>query len=242
MSELQPTISFNAVGVRFGAVQALANLNFVVHAGSINALCGPNGAGKSTALRVVCGLLLPNSGHGQVLGETLDTRPARRRAQIGYMAQRTVLYDELSVGENLCFRAAVMGLSGSRERAHQALREHGLEGLRGVRVGTLSGGWRQRVAFCLAQLARPRLLLLDEPTAGLDAVARAALWRELRVLATNGVTLLVSTHDPAEAALCDGLTVLEQGRVVFSGTPEDQWSLRDLQALRVAAAVGMRVA
>lgn len=233
-------ICFDGVSVRFGGVTALADVSLRIRIGSVTAICGPNGAGKSSAIRVVCGLLRPSSGGGEVLGESLAARPARRRAQIGYVAQHTVLYDELTVAENLGFRAAVMGLSKHRERARAALLEHRLDGVGESRVGSLSGGWRQRVAFCVAQLARPRLLLLDEPTAGLDADARASLWAELRVLATAGVTVLVSTHDPAEAALCDALIVLECGRIVFSGAPGQHWSAHDLSALRVAAAVGMR--
>lgn len=235
-------IRFDGVSLRFGNVVALDGVNLAVRSGSISALCGPNGAGKSSAIRIVCGLLRPDAGGGEVLGEALAARPSRRRARIGYMAQHTVLYDELSVIENLGFRAAVMGLARHRERAREALHEHRLDGVAKQRVGTLSGGWRQRVAFCVAQLARPRLLLLDEPTAGLDAAARAALWAELRALAVAGVTLLVSTHDPAEAALCDALFVLERGRVVFAGAPGQRWSAPELDALRTAAAVGMRAA
>jgi ABC-2 type transport system ATP-binding protein len=236
------TIRFEGVGVRFGAIAALSDASFRVSSGSICALCGPNGAGKSSTLRVVCGLLRPDTGHGEVLGETLAARPARRRERIGYMAQRTVLYDELSVAENIGFRAAVMGLARHRDRAREALHAHGLDSVRAARVGSLSGGWRQRVAFCAALLAQPRLLLLDEPTAGLDAVARTTLWAELRRLASGGVSMLVSTHDPAEAALCDALVVLERGRIVFSGTPAQRWSAHDLAALQTVGAVGLRVA
>ena len=236
---LGDTIRFDQVSLRFGGVTALDVLSFGVHSGSICALCGPNGAGKSTAIRVVCGLLRPSAGHGEVLGEPLSARPTRRRAQIGYMAQHTVLYDELTVLENLGFRAAVMGLAQHRTRAREALHEHRLEEVRSQRVGSLSGGWRQRVAFGIAQLARPRLLLLDEPTAGLDASARASLWAELRTAAAAGVTVLVSTHDVAEAALCDTLIVLERGRVAFSGAPADHWPAQSLSALRAAAAIGM---
>ena len=233
------TIRFDNVGLQFGAVTALARLNFSVRSGSVCALCGPNGAGKSSAIRLVCGLLRPSTGRGEVLGEPLSARPARRRAQIGYMAQHTVLYDELTVLENLGFRAAVMGLAQHRERAHEALQEHRLDAVRTQRVGSLSGGWRQRVAYCIAQLARPRLLLLDEPTAGLDADARADLWADLRAAAASGVTVLVSTHDAAEAALCDALIVLERGSVVFSGAPAAHWPAPALSARRAAAAIGM---
>ena len=235
-------IRFDQVGVRFGAVTALAHASFTVRAGSITALWGPNGAGKSSLIRIVCGLLRASAGSGEVLGEPLAARPARRRAQIGYMAQHTVLYDELSVAENLVFRAAGMGLPRHREHAREAVREHQLDSVQAQRVGALSGGWRQRVAFCAAQLAQPRLLLLDEPCAGLDAQARAALWAALRGLAATGVTALVSTHDAAEAALCDALIVLERGRVAFSGAPRQYWSAHDLQALRAAATVGLRAA
>lgn len=238
----RPTIRMENVCVRFGAVTALDGVSLTLPAGSIAALCGPNGAGKSSALRLVCGLLRPSSGSGEVLGESLAARPARRRAHIGYMAQHTVLYDELTVAENLGFRAAAMGLAQHHELAREALQAHRLGSVRAQRVGTLSGGWRQRVAFCAALLARPRLLLLDEPGAGLDAQARADLWSELRALAAAGVTVLVSTHDAAEAALCDVLILLERGRLKFAGIPGAHWSAHDLSALRSAAAVGMRTA
>lgn len=166
----QDAIWFDSVTVRIRGVAALDNVNLNVRSGSVCGLCGPNGAGKSTAIRVVCGLQLPSSGCGMVLGESLDERRSRRRARIGYMAQRAVLYDELTVAENFKFRAAVKGIQHSRQRADECLGEHGLEHLATSRVGTLSGGWRQRVAFGAALLSRPRLLLLDEPTAGLDAV------------------------------------------------------------------------
>jgi ABC-2 type transport system ATP-binding protein len=234
-----PAIRFDAVGVRFGAIAALTDVSLQVAAGSLCALCGPNGAGKSTTIRLVCGLLAPGRGGGEVLGEALGARPARRRAAIGYMAQHTVLYDELSVAENLRFRAGAMGLAGAARHADDTLRAHRLGEVADQRVGRLSGGWRQRVAFAVAQLASPRLLLLDEPSAGLDAEARAALWAELRALAGTGTTLLVSTHDAAEAALCDALIVLERGRVAFAGTPAERWSTHQLASLRTAAAIGM---
>ena len=234
------SIEFNRVGVRYGAALALDDVSLQVRSGQLYALCGPNGAGKSTALRLVCGLLRPSHGSGHVLGEALSARPAHRRAGIGYMAQQTVLYDELSVRENLRFRAGLMGLPAARERAAQALVEHGLQPVDGRRVGALSGGWRQRVAFAVAQLARPRLLLLDEPTAGLDDMARATLWAELRALVAQGTTALVSTHDAAEAALCDQVIVLDHGRLRFCGPPEGRWTAAELAALRTAAAIGMK--
>ncbi len=207
-------IRFDNVSVRYGKTLALDRVSFTIPVGSIVALCGPNGAGKSSTIRVVCGLLRPDAGAGEVLGESLAVRPARRRAQIGYMAQHTVLYDELSVAENLGFRASVMGLPDHRARASEALHEHGLASVAATRVGHLSGGWRQRVAFGVARLAQPRLMLLDEPTAGLDVNARDTLWTELRALAQRGVTTLVSTHDAVEAARCDARIVLDQGSVV----------------------------
>ncbi len=231
-------IRLEAVSVRFGARLALEAVDARVPRGCIAALCGPNGAGKSTLIRIVCGLLRPSADRGAVLGEALDARPPRRRARIGYMAQHTVLYDELTVAENLAFRAGAMGLPEARARGRSAIAAHDLASVAGARVGSLSGGWRQRVAFAVAQLAEPELLLLDEPTAGLDADARAALWRALRELARLGTTVLVSTHDAAEAACCDHLFVLAQGRVTFDGSPEAHWSARELQALRVAAAIG----
>lgn len=236
MSEL---IRFDHVGLRYGALQALRDVSFSLPAGGLCALCGPNGAGKSSLLRLVCGLQRPSEGDGIVLGEWLSALRVQRRARIGYMAQHTVLYDELSVAENLRFRAAVMGLENPRGAAKQALALNDLQAVAAQPVGRLSGGWRQRVAWACARLARPALLLLDEPTAGLDAEARARLWRELRELAEQGVSALVSTHDPAEAALCDQLLLLHAGHLRFAGTPQQHWSAAELQALQGAAAIGM---
>ncbi len=238
----EDAIRLEAVSVRFGARLALEAVDARVPRACIAALCGPNGAGKSTLIRIVCGLLRPSAGRGSVLGEALDARPLLRRARIGYMAQHTVLYDELTVTENLAFRAGAMGLPAACARGRSAIAAHDLASVAGARVGSLSGGWRQRVAFAVAQLAEPELLLLDEPTAGLDADARATLWRALRELARLGTTVLVSTHDAAEAACCDHLLVLSQGRVTFDGSPAAHWSAHELQALRVAATIGTRAA
>ena len=238
---MNAAVEFDRVSVRFGTAVALDGVSLRIEAGRLCALCGPNGAGKSTSIRLICGLQRPSSGRGAVLGEALDAQPVHRRAQIGYMAQHTVLYDELSVAENLQFRAGVMGLDRAHTRAAQALDQHRLHAVARQRVGVLSGGWRQRVAFAVALLAAPRLLLLDEPTAGLDVAARAELWRTLREQVAQGLTAIVSSHDPAEAALCDQLILLDRGQLRFQGSPALHWNASELDALRTAAAIGMRV-
>jgi ABC-2 type transport system ATP-binding protein len=213
-------VTFNQVSMRFGALQALHEVSFSVKVGSICGLIGANGAGKTTLLRILCALIKPTQGDGMVLGENLHARPAMRRARIGYMAQRSTLYDELTVLENLRFRARAMGLAEPTQQAQQSLQTHGLVDIAKQRVGTLSGGWRQRTAFAAALISKPDLIVLDEPTAGVDVDARQSFFNELAPMAMQGVTVLISTHDFSEAARCDTLLVLHQGRVCFIGSPQ----------------------
>jgi ABC-2 type transport system ATP-binding protein len=212
-------VTFNHVSMQFGDIAALHDVSFRLKAGSICGLIGANGAGKTTLLRILCALLKPTDGNGEVLGESLHARPAMRRARMGYMAQHSTLYDELSVLENLQFRAHAMGLDQPMQQAQQALQTYGLASIAKQRVGTLSGGWRQRTAFAAALISRPELIVLDEPTAGVDVEARQSFFNELIPMTVQGVTVLISTHDFAEAARCDTLLMLHQGRVCFNGSP-----------------------
>lgn len=200
----------------FGATTVLSGLDLSIGTGEVFGLLGPNGAGKTTALRIICGLLAPDGGNGQCLGQRLG-KPVHG---LGYMPQRGGLYDDLSIVENLEFLARAHALDDAAATVSQALDTHGLRERRTQRVGHLSGGWRQRVALAAALLHRPRMLLLDEPSAGLDPQAREVLWTRLRQLADAGTTLLVTTHYADEAERCDRLGYLDGGRLTVTGRPD----------------------
>lgn len=196
-----------------------------LQAGQVCLLYGANGAGKSTLLKLLAGLLQGQrrfhmSGQGQVLGRPLLKRTGHDRAQLGYMPQQGGLYEELSALDNLRFRAQVLDLSDPEVRVQSLVQSHGLSPVLSRPVGHLSGGWRQRLAFAVAVLAEPQLLLLDEPTAGVDLEAKAQLWAQIRTMAQQGVSVLVSTHDTQEVMLCDDLLALAHGRVCYQGAPQ----------------------
>ena len=215
MSTDEFALVVRALHKRFGAVVALNGLSLAVRRGEIYGLLGPNGAGKTTALRIVCGLLAPDGGDGHCLGSVLGGTPPA----LGYLPQRGGLYEDLTVVENLRFFARAHGLENPRRHAEHAMRVHGLTTRAAQRVGTLSGGWRQRVGLAAALLHAPKLLLLDEPTAGLDPNAREQLWHQLRGLSAAGVTILVTTHYADEAERCDRIGYLSTGRLRVEGSP-----------------------
>jgi len=215
----------------YDGTPVLDGLDLDIPYGEIYGLLGPNGAGKTTALRIICGVLKPDAGHGRCLGNALGVL---QRA-LGYMPQRGGLYDDLSIIENLRFFARAHSVDNVTVTVQAALDEHGLSARARQRVGTLSGGWRQRVALATALLHRPRLLLLDEPSAGLDPLARETLWRRLRQLATGGMTVLVTTHYADEAERCDRIGYLDLGRMRIEGPPTrlvDQLGLAVFHATR----------
>jgi ABC-2 type transport system ATP-binding protein len=208
-------IDFNNLHKRYGDVVALNGLSLRVEPGEIYGLLGPNGAGKTTALRVICGLLRPDSGSGSCLGQP----PGASQSRLGYMPQRGGLYDDLSVVENLRFFARAHGLRDIRGKVAAALDEHGLGARARQSAGDLSGGWRQRASLAVALLHEPTLLLLDEPSAGLDLLVREALWQNLRTLTASGMTALVTTHHADEAERCDRIGYLVQGSLRVEGPP-----------------------
>lgn len=208
-----------------GARERLHQIDLQVMPGQICLLYGANGAGKSTLLKALAGLLCGQrgwrmSGQAMVLGRALLERTGADRVHVGYMPQQGGLYEELSVQENLRFRADLLDLQARDARLHALAERHGLTPVWKQRVGHLSGGWRQRVAFAQTLLAEPRLLLLDEPTAGVDLEAKAMLWHQIQALAQQGVSVLLSTHDTQEALQCEALLALAHGRVCYQGTPQ----------------------
>ncbi|MBI1963622.1 MAG: ABC transporter ATP-binding protein [Candidatus Rokubacteria bacterium] len=206
---------------RFGRVVAVDHLDLAVRRGELYGFLGPNGAGKSTTLRMLCGILEPSEGEGQVLGIDLRRNPERVKSAIGYMSQRFSLYDDLTVGENLTFytRVYMVPRAERAARIERMLRLGDLVGRERQLAGELSGGYRQRLALTCALVHGPALIFLDEPTAGVDPVSRRTFWALIRRLADQGTTILVTTHYMDEAELCDTLGFIYQGRLIAHGPP-----------------------
>ena len=214
-------IEARGLGRRFGALEAVADVDLTVHRGEVFGFLGPNGAGKSTLIRMLVGLLSPTAGTVTVLGCTLPKESERLRPRVGYMTQRFSLYADLTVEENLEFAAEIFGLERDdrKARVEQTLADFGLGERRRERPEILSGGWRQRLALAVATVHRPELLVLDEPTAGVDPDRRRAFWAKIFELTAAGATVLVSTHYMDEAVRCHRLCMLASGRRVGLGTP-----------------------
>jgi len=213
----------HALHKRFGELVAVHALDLEIRRGEVFGLLGPNGSGKTTTIRMLCGLVLPTSGTAEVAGFDITTQSEQVRRRIGYMSQRYGLYDELTVAENLRFYASVYGLVG-RERDRR-LSDHiallGLGERLKQRAGTLSGGWKQRLALACATAHHPDLVFLDEPTAGVDPAARRTFWQTIYDLAATGTTVLVTTHYMDEAERCQRLAFLSRGQLIGLGTPAE---------------------
>ena len=195
-------------------------LSLFVQSGEVFGLVGSNGSGKTTTLRILAGILKPDDGRGQVLGCDLVNRAGDIRQRVGYMSQALSLYTDLSVFDNLRFRARVYGLSSTRAAAERAIDDFELSQFARTAAGRLSGGWARRLQFAAALIHSPALILLDEPTAGLDAVSRHDVWRRIGRLAAAGAGVIVSTHDLAEADRCSSAALLSEGKIVAAGEPE----------------------
>jgi ABC-2 type transport system ATP-binding protein len=206
---------------RFGDRTVVDHVSMTVKEGEIVGFLGPNGSGKTTTIRLMCGLLTADEGEGRVLGHDLLTEAALIRREVGYMTQKFSFYEDLTIAENLEFVARLHGLSPVREHVDATLDELGLTSRRRQLAGTLSGGWKQRLALAACIMHRPRLLLLDEPTAGVDPKARRDFWDEIHRLAAQGLTVLVSTHYMDEAERCHRISYIAYGRMLASGTVEE---------------------
>lgn len=213
----------HALRKEFGATVAVEGLDLTVKRGEVFGLLGPNGSGKTTTIRMLCGLLEPTSGEATVVGRDVTREPELIRARIGYMSQRFGLYDDLTVYENLRFYATVYGLHGYEREARldEHLHELNFTQRMGQLAGTLSGGWKQRLALACATAHRPELLFLDEPTAGVDPAARRAFWQTIYSLADKGTTILVTTHYMDEAERCERLAFMSRGHLIATGTPAE---------------------
>jgi ABC-2 type transport system ATP-binding protein len=192
-----------------------------VKRGTIYGFLGPNGSGKTTTIRMLCGLITPDAGQGTCLGRDIRTEAEQIRRHVGYMTQRFSLYQDLSVRENLEFVARVYGLADPQGAARAMIGRLGLAGRETQLAGTLSGGWKQRLALGACTLPSPQLLLLDEPTAGVDPKARREFWGEIHALAADGLTVLVSTHYMDEAERCHEIAYIAYGNLLIHGTVEE---------------------
>jgi ABC-2 type transport system ATP-binding protein len=206
---------------RFGSKTAVDGVSMTLERGEIVGFLGPNGSGKTTTIRMICGLLTPDAGSGRVLNYDVLTESQKIKREVGYMTQRFTYYEDLTIAENLAFVARLYELSPVEEHVSRTVRNLELDERRDQLAGTLSGGWKQRLALAAAIMHAPKLLLLDEPTAGVDPKARREFWDELHRLAANGLTVLVSTHYMDEAERCHRLTYISQGKLLLTGTIED---------------------
>jgi ABC-type multidrug transport system ATPase subunit len=205
---------------RFGTHRVIHGLNLQVAAGEVCGFLGANGSGKTTTIRMLCGLLTPDAGSGTCLGLDIVADAPRIRRQVGYMTQRFSLYEDLTIFENLEFVGRVYQLRGRRVAVQNIMNRMGLTGRAGQLAGHLSGGWKQRLALAACVLHEPKLLLLDEPTAGVDAQARREFWDLIHDMAGEGLTTLVSTHYMDEAERCERIVYLSDGHIVAQGAPD----------------------
>jgi ABC-2 type transport system ATP-binding protein len=206
---------------RFDGRTVVDHIDIRVRRGEVCGFLGPNGSGKTTTIRMLCGLLEIDDGSGTCLGYDLRSEARAIKLSVGYMTQRFGLYEDLSIEENLDFIARLYRLRDRRARVMQALERLGLVSRRRQLAGTLSGGWKQRLALAACLLHEPQLLLLDEPTAGVDPRARRDFWREIHALPARGITVLVSTHYMDEAERCQRLVYISYGKVLAAGTAEE---------------------
>ena len=236
MTDAPLVIDVRGIHKRFGSKHVVNDLALQVRQGEIFGFLGPNGSGKTTSIRMLCGLLTPDSGEGTCLGRDVLRESAAIKREVGYMTQRFSLWEDLTLAENLDFVARMFGMKNRREAVNQALEDLGLAGRRDQLAGTLSGGWKQRLALAGCLLHKPRLLLLDEPTAGVDPKARRDFWEEIHRLSAAGITVLVSTHYMDEAERCHRLAYIAWGSLLASGTAAEIIAGRRLHTWEIAGA------
>jgi ABC-2 type transport system ATP-binding protein len=239
-----PDIAIDVEGLTksFDGRKVVRDLSMRVKRGEIYGFLGPNGSGKTTTIRMLCGLLTPDEGHGTCLGYDIRTEADEIKRHVGYMTQHFSLYQDLSVAENLEFVARLYGLANPRASARVMIERLGLDGREGQLAGELSGGWKQRLALGACTLPNPRLLLLDEPTAGVDPKARREFWNEIHELAADGLTVLVSTHYMDEAERCHEIAYIAYGVLLAHGTVAEVVAASHLVTYTVKAPNGESLA
>ena len=216
-------ITANKLTKRFGSFTAVDAISFEVEQGEIFGFLGANGAGKTTAMRILCGLSLPTSGVGVVAGFDVASEPEKVKSAIGYMSQKFALYDDLKVWENIRLYAGIYGVSASLipERTTAILERLGFTHARESLVGSLPLGWKQKLAFSIAMVHRPKIVFLDEPTGGVDPAVRRQFWELIGEAAEEGITVFVTTHYMDEAEYCGRVTILVDGQIQALDTPQE---------------------
>jgi ABC-2 type transport system ATP-binding protein len=233
---VEPTLAIDVRGLnkRFGNKQVVSDLSMQVRQGEIFGFLGPNGSGKTTSIRMMCGLLTPDTGAGRCLGYDIRRESAQIKRHVGYMTQRFSFWDDLTIRENLEFIARLYQMRNRPAAVDAALEQLGLASRQHQLTGALSGGWKQRLALAACMLHEPRLLLLDEPTAGVDPTARRDFWDELHQLAARGISVLVSTHYMDEAERCHKLAYIAYGRLLVQGTAAELVAQQQLATFRIS--------
>ena len=218
-----PDLAIDVQGMtkRFGRRTAVDHVDLQVRTGEICGFLGPNGSGKTTFIRMLCGLLRADEGSGTCLGHDVITESEAIKRQVGYMTQRFSFYEDLTIAENLNFVAQMYSMPNRRQTVQDSLVRLGLADRRNQLAGELSGGWKQRLALAACMIHQPKLLLLDEPTAGVDPHARREFWEEIHHLAAQGLTFLITTHYMDEAERCHRLAFISNGRLLTHGTVDE---------------------
>ena len=230
----EPVIDVRGLTKSFGEKRVVDHFDIKVPRGAIYGFLGPNGSGKTTTIRMLCGLLTPDEGEGTCLGFDVRKDADRIKEEVGYMTQKFSYYEDLSIRENLDFVARMYRLDRRKQRVDEALRDLGLADRQKQLAGSLSGGWKQRLALAACLLHNPQLLLLDEPTAGVDPKARRDFWDEIHARAAEGLTVLVSTHYMDEAVQCDFITYIAYGKKLIDGRAADIPKMIGLITYRVS--------
>ena len=220
-SEINPVIQTEQLGRTFGALEAVTSLDLAVRRGEMFGLVGPDGAGKSTAIRLLCGILKPTSGHGRILDFDLERQAEQIKARIGYLSQEFTLYGDLTADENLEFFAAIHGVADFRRRRDELLEFTRLTPFRGRLAQALSGGMKKKLALACTLIHTPEIIFLDEPSTGVDPVSRGEFWNILSGILDQGVTILMTTPYLDEAERCHRVALMHRGRIFMTGTPED---------------------
>lgn len=220
---MNDTLAIDVQGMtkRFGDLTAVNHIDLQVRAGEICGFLGPNGSGKTTFIRMLCGLLRPDDGRGSCLGHDVIADSESIKRQVGYMTQRFSFWEDLTIAENLDFVARMYAVPGHKDAVRSSLERLGLVERQRQLAGQLSGGWKQRLALAACLIHRPKLLLLDEPTAGVDPKARREFWEEIHVLAEQGLTFLIATHYMDEAERCHRLAFIDRGRLLTQGAADE---------------------
>ena len=219
----EPIVEVESLVKRFGSFAAVDDISFQVQQGEIFGFLGANGAGKTTAMRILCGLLTPTSGKAKVCGYNVYTQSEQIKANIGYMSQRFSLFDDLSVWDNICFYAGIYKMSPKEieDAGNSLMQKLDIRSHKKRLAGSLPLGWKQKLAFSIAIIHKPRLVFLDEPTGGVDPITRRAFWDMISEATEQGITVFVTTHYLDEAEYCDRISMMVKGKIAALGTPQE---------------------